>query len=208
MAFDMGDYKEVSERISDLFAKHPEASLRGTYETLTLADKTYIAYRAECYRTPDDPAPGVGTAWEEFPGKTPYTKGSELQNAETSAWGRAIVAVGASESKKVASANEVLSARSRQTAEAGNRGSGGSGRPHGAEKPAPQESASATSPARRQKLKSRAAALQADGVDVTDARKAAMLATIDKCDEDGLTQWDVLLLALERDLERPFAGAK
>lgn len=42
-----------------------------------------------------------------MPGKTPYTKLSELQNAETSAWGRAIVAVLASESKSVASAEDV-----------------------------------------------------------------------------------------------------
>jgi hypothetical protein len=47
-------------------------------------------------------------AWEVFPGRTPYTRGSELQNAETSAWGRAIIAVGASDSKRgIASREEV-----------------------------------------------------------------------------------------------------
>lgn len=108
------DYKEVSERVRDLFAKHPDASLRGSYEIVNLAFGDRIIYRAECYRTPDDPAPGVGTAWEDIPGKTPYTKGSELQNAETSAWGRAIVAVGASESKRIVSADEVRSSQARQ----------------------------------------------------------------------------------------------
>lgn len=106
------DYVEVSQRLRDLFAKHPEASMRGTYE---LVDG-HVIYRAECYRTPDDPAPGVGTAWEEVPGRTPYTKGSELQNAETSAWGRAIVAVGASESKRIASADEMRLANDRREA--------------------------------------------------------------------------------------------
>ena len=39
---------------------------------------------------------------------TPYTKNSELQNAETSAWGRAIVAVLAADTRKgVASRSEV-----------------------------------------------------------------------------------------------------
>lgn len=110
------DYVEVAQRLRDLFYKHPEATVRGTYEIVEIAGQARVIYRAECYRTPDDPAPGVGTAWEEVPGKTPYTKGSELQNAETSAWGRAIVAVGASTSKRIASADEMRSARARQDA--------------------------------------------------------------------------------------------
>lgn len=111
------DYKEVSERIDDLYAKHPEASLSGDWQVVEIGDKTYIAYRAICHRVPEDPAPSVGTAWEEFPGRTPYTKGSELQNAETSAWGRAIVAAGASRSKRIASADEMRSAQARQAPE-------------------------------------------------------------------------------------------
>ncbi len=106
------DYKEVAERLRDLFKKHPEASLRATYEFIP----GYVVCQAECYRTPDDQAPGVGSALEELPGRTPYTKGSELQNAETSAWGRAIVAVGASESKRIASADEMRLANDRRSA--------------------------------------------------------------------------------------------
>src|SRR3990167_1754651 len=67
--------------------------------------------RAGASRPPDDPRPGVGHAFEPIPGKTPYTKDSETMNAETSAWGRAIVALGF-ETKKIASANEV---RARQS---------------------------------------------------------------------------------------------
>jgi hypothetical protein len=48
-----------------------------------------------------------------MPGKTPYTKDSEIQNAETSAWGRAIVAVLAADTRKgVASRDEVAARRS------------------------------------------------------------------------------------------------
>jgi hypothetical protein len=65
-----------------------------------------VAYVAAAYRTPDDPRPGIGVAWELYPGTTPYTRDSELMNAETSAWGRAIVAVGIP-TKKIASADEV-----------------------------------------------------------------------------------------------------
>lgn len=109
-------YKEVAERLRDLFAAYPEASMRGTYELLTVGSQAYFAYTAECYRHPDDQAPGIGTALEEVPGKTPYTRGSELQNAETSAWGRAIVAVGASVSKRIASADEMRLANDRRSA--------------------------------------------------------------------------------------------
>jgi hypothetical protein len=114
------DYVDVAQRIRDLAAKHPDASLQPLnpdrpYEIVEIVGTTWIVYVAACYRTPDDPRPGVGVAWEEFPGRTPYTKGSELQNAETSAWGRAIVAALASTTKHVASVDEIGSARARQS---------------------------------------------------------------------------------------------
>lgn len=96
-------YIEVSDRIRAFMAAHPEGSLTGDVErivslpTETEAGKvtrTFIVYRAYANRAPDDPKPGVGTAWEPFPGLTPFTRNSELMNAETSAWGRALAAVG------------------------------------------------------------------------------------------------------------------
>lgn len=110
--FSMSDYVDVAERIRLFAAKHPEGSLQPLdlakpYTVEVIGDKTFIVYVAAAYRTADDQRPGVGTAWEEFPGKTPYTRGSELQNAETSAWGRAIVAVLAADTKRIASADEV-----------------------------------------------------------------------------------------------------
>jgi hypothetical protein len=38
---------------------------------------------AKAYRTPEDTRPGIGTAAELFEGKTPYSKGSEIENLET-----------------------------------------------------------------------------------------------------------------------------
>lgn len=104
----LNDYVDVAERIREFKAEYPEGTLQSLCDpvVLTAGDKTYIAYGAAAYRTPDDVRPGIGWAWEPVPGPTTFTKDSELQNAETSAWGRAIVALGF-ETKRIASANEV-----------------------------------------------------------------------------------------------------
>ncbi len=109
MSFDLSDYVDVAERIKMLVAKYPEASLSS--ELTYLDNPAGWLCKAYAYRDPTDPQPGVGHAFEPVPGKTPYTKDSEAMNAETSAWGRAIVALGF-ETKKIASANEV---RNRQS---------------------------------------------------------------------------------------------
>src|SRR5260221_6296393 len=80
-------------------------------------EDVFIGYTAAAYRSQDDARPGIGSAWEPFPGRTPYTAGSELQNAETSAWGRAIIAVGASDAKGgIASRQEVHNRRAAREA--------------------------------------------------------------------------------------------
>ena len=105
------DYVEVAERIRRFKSTYPDGTLQpvdydNPYIVQEIAGETVIVYRAAAYRTPDDPRPGIGVASEPYPGKTPYTKGSEIQNAETSAWGRAIVALGIP-MKRVASSEEV-----------------------------------------------------------------------------------------------------
>lgn len=111
---DLSDYVDVAERITEFRDKHPGGCLQPAdpdrpyrIETITGADKdgqdktlTFIVYVAAAYRTPDDPRPGIGTAYEVFPGRTPYTRGSELQNAETAAWGRAITAALAGDARR------------------------------------------------------------------------------------------------------------
>ena len=112
------DYIPVNERIALFVAKYPDGSLRPLwpdepYRVLGEGETKWLVYGACAFRTPDDPAPGVGLAWEPVPGRTPYTRGSELMVAETSAWGRALAAIGIATNKSIASAEEVRSAQER-----------------------------------------------------------------------------------------------
>lgn len=107
----LADYIEVPDRIKSFKEQFPDGSLQGEWEVREMVKgeqpATFIVYVAKAYRTPLDHKPGVGTAWEPFPGKTPYTRDSELMNAETSAWGRALAALGFI-GKKIASKEEVV----------------------------------------------------------------------------------------------------
>ncbi len=116
--FKMDDYVDVAERINEFYERFPDGSLKtGTApHILEVAGKQFVAYHAQAFRTPDDTLPGDGWAWEPVPGPTQFTKDSELMNAETAAWGRAIVALGF-RTKKIASAQEV---RARQGSAQGN----------------------------------------------------------------------------------------
>jgi len=113
------DYIPVNERIAQFIAKYPEGSLQpvdplNPYTVIEgKGESSWIVYAAAAYRHPDDPRPGIGIAWEPVPGKTPYTRGSELMVAETSSWGRAIAALGIATNRSVASAEEVRSAQER-----------------------------------------------------------------------------------------------
>ena len=102
------DYIDVAERIREFKKLFPTGSLqRVDIQFVNVGGKDFVMYTAAAYRAPDDERPGMGTAWEPIPGKTPYTKDSEVMVVETSAWGRAIVAALAGETKRIASADEV-----------------------------------------------------------------------------------------------------
>ncbi len=109
MAFEkdrMKDYVPVNERIAAFYDKYPDGSLQS--EIVELSDKRVVV-RATAYRTPEDIRPGVGHAAEAIPGITPFTKNSELAVAETSAWGRAIAALGFEVKRGIATKEDVLS---------------------------------------------------------------------------------------------------
>lgn len=122
-SFELGDYNDVASRIAEFRDKYPDGRLRPVnpehpYRVETIGSETFIVYTAAAYRGSDDTLPGIGVAQEGFPGRTPYTRGSEVQNAETSAWGRAIVAALAADTRKgIASAEEVRNRQADQEAE-------------------------------------------------------------------------------------------
>ncbi len=107
------DYKEVKDRILDFREKYPDGSLQS--EVLPSPTEGFVVVKGYAYRTAEDERPGTGLAWEPVPGKTPYTKDSELMNAETSAWGRAIIAVGASDASHSIATREDVARRTEET---------------------------------------------------------------------------------------------
>lgn len=107
------DYIEVSERIRMFKEAYPDGSLDSEWQYVDRDGEQWLVVKAYAYRNQDDHRPGVGHAWEPIPGRTPYTKGSELMVGETSAWGRALAALGIAVHKGIASAQEIRSAQAR-----------------------------------------------------------------------------------------------
>lgn len=107
--FELGDYVEVKDRIKLFYELFGQGRLVTEEVTLTNEPdgKPRVMVKALAYRTTDDPHPGVGYSWLELPGRTPYTNGSELENCETSAWGRAIASLGILLDRSIASQQEI-----------------------------------------------------------------------------------------------------
>jgi hypothetical protein len=114
MAFDIQNYTTVQERVTEFYTRYPNGSIQFEFMGVMDGDPTKMWGVASAYRTADDTRPGVGTASEFIDGKSPYTKGSELQNLETSAWGRALASLGIGTSKGLSSKEEIIGSRERQ----------------------------------------------------------------------------------------------
>ena len=108
MSVDLSNYVDVAERLRLFFEQWPDGSITATTpHPITIGDKTFLEVTATAYRTPDDTRPSIATAWEPFPGTTPYTRNSEAMNCETSAAGRALAFLGFGIRRSVASADEI-----------------------------------------------------------------------------------------------------
>lgn len=103
---DLSNYVDVATRIKLLLEKYPNASIVCTVpKVIEVAGHHFIEVTAHVKA--DETRDAVASAWEPFPGKTPYTRDSEMMNAETSAIGRAIGALGIGLTGSMATANEV-----------------------------------------------------------------------------------------------------
>jgi hypothetical protein len=123
MAFDksaLKDYVDVAERIRAWYESHPN----GRIETRIVEhNEKRVVIEARVYRGTkgdsvpsdelgfmDDRPAGIGHSAMQIPGATPYTRGSEIENCETSAVGRALVMAGLP-SKRIASDDEIRAKR-------------------------------------------------------------------------------------------------
>ena len=104
---DLSNYVDVPTRFALALERWPELRIiENRPEIITVGDKTFISVTVQAWRTPEDPVPAQNTAWEIFPGATPFTRGSEMMNASTSALGR-VLGFMMSFGPKMASAEEV-----------------------------------------------------------------------------------------------------
>ena len=87
----LGDYVDVPTRFRLALDKWPDLRVVETpAEVVTIGDRTFISVTVKVYRDLLDLLPCVATAWEPFPGTTPYVRNSEQMNCSTSALGRCL----------------------------------------------------------------------------------------------------------------------
>lgn len=106
------NYIEVRDRLQMALAKYPDLRVvESLPRILEVGGRIFIEVRVTVYRSADDTSPNIASAWEPFPGKTNFTRDSEMMNCSTSALGRALGYMGFGISRSMASADEVRNRR-------------------------------------------------------------------------------------------------
>jgi hypothetical protein len=101
------NYIEVKDRIQMFYDKYPNGVLRFQYRgVLEFNGETFIYGEAFAYPDREQLNHATGWAWERVPAKG-FARGAEMMTLETSAWGRAIAALGIAVTKGIASREEV-----------------------------------------------------------------------------------------------------
>jgi len=107
-AFNLGDYVDVPTRLAEALKRWPDLRVQETKPIIVTVDnQQYVEISCTVWRDSTDLMPTVAYCWEPIPGRTPYTKGSEMMNASTSCLGRALGFLGMGIGKSIASRNEV-----------------------------------------------------------------------------------------------------
>lgn len=113
---DLSNYATVPERMQMAFTKYPDLRIvERPVQVREIDGHTFIEVTVYVYRDPEDGVPAVATAWEPFPGKSAFTRDSEMMNASTSAIGRALGMMGFGYDRSLASADEVNTAIQRRS---------------------------------------------------------------------------------------------
>jgi hypothetical protein len=91
--FDPNNYAPVEQRVAEFYAHYPEGSIR-TF--VASADDKSIMFEARCYRSLDEARDGIYTSGfaQEIQGSGPVNRTNHVENAETSAVGRALANLG------------------------------------------------------------------------------------------------------------------
>lgn len=106
--FNLNDYVPVSERIEAWYQQHPEGRIVSDPPKFhEVNGTTFVEVTTRVYRSDVDPVPCQASAWEPLPGKTPFTRDSEMMNAETAAIGRALAAAGIEVKRGMATREDV-----------------------------------------------------------------------------------------------------
>jgi hypothetical protein len=108
MSFSLDNYVTVNERLRQALEKFPELRVAEHAPKIVEAGgQLFVEVQMVVRRDPNDLCPMVGFIWEEFPGKTSFTKGAEQPNAATSCLGRILGYMGFGISKSIATQDDV-----------------------------------------------------------------------------------------------------
>lgn len=115
-------YVMVAQRHAKFVEEHPNGAINSSLVLSQIAADPngavepypFVVMRCEIWKDREDqraghPADGVGHASMPIPGPTNFTKNSEVENAETSALGRALAMIGYHAKETMASEDEIIS---------------------------------------------------------------------------------------------------
>lgn len=121
-------YVDVSTRLRLALAKFPDLRVSESLPVVVNAGESmFVQVTSTVWRSPDDTMPCSASAWERTPGRSNFTRDSEMMNASTSALGRALGLMGFGIVASMASEDEVQlriqdrSGSAKPSREAGNR---------------------------------------------------------------------------------------